>query len=87
MFVSRWPGHRQARPPQGWRSHQRGACLGLAGRLTGRHIPPAGGVPRAPPRAKRGDGGACAANARGGLNCGPPQGREPNKRRLRRAVS
>lgn len=55
MFVSRWPGHRQARPPQGWRSHQRGACLGLAGRLTGRHIPPAGGVsPRPAAREARG---------------------------------
>ena len=37
-------------------------------------LPPAGGVPCAPPRAKRGEGGACAASARGGLNCGPPQG-------------
>lgn len=55
----RWPGYRQARPPQGRRSRLRGACLGLAGRQTGRHNPPAGGVPRAPPRAKRGEGGAC----------------------------
>lgn len=37
-------------------------------------LPPAGGVPRAPPRANAREGGACAASARGGLNCGPPQG-------------
>ena len=44
-------------------------------------LPPAGGVPRAPPRANARGGGACAASARGGLNCGPPQRREPNDRR------
>lgn len=44
----RWPGYRQARPPQGRRSRQRGACLGLAGRQAGRHNPPAGGVPPRP---------------------------------------
>ena len=37
-------------------------------------LPPAGGVPRAPPRANARGGGACAASARGGTNCGPPQG-------------
>lgn len=37
-------------------------------------FPPAGGVLRAPPRAERVEGGACAASARGGTNCGPPQG-------------
>lgn len=37
-------------------------------------LPPAGGVPRAPPRSNAREGGACAASARGGLNCGPPQG-------------
>lgn len=59
----------------------RGACLGLAGRGNGRHSRPQAAFPCAPPRAKRGEGGACAASARGGLNCGPPQRREPNDRR------
>ena len=52
----------------------RGACLGLAGRGNGRHSRPQAAFSCAPPRAKRGKGGACAASARGGLNCGPPQG-------------
>ena len=52
----------------------RGACLGLAGRGNGRHSRPQAAFSCAPPRAKRGEGGACAASARGGLNCGPPQG-------------
>jgi hypothetical protein len=52
----------------------RGACLGLAGRGTGRHSRPQAAFPRAPPRANARGGGACAASARGGLNCGPPQG-------------
>ena len=52
----------------------RGACLGLAGRGNGRHSRPQAAFP-APRRARmRGEGGACAASARGGLNCGPPQG-------------
>ena len=52
----------------------RGACLGLAGRDNGRHSRPQAAFP-APRRARmRGKGGACAASARGGLNCGPPQG-------------
>ena len=58
-----------------------GACLGLAGRRSGRQSRPQAAFPCAPPRAKRGEGGACAASARGGLNCGPPQRREPNDRR------
>lgn len=59
----------------------RGACLGLAGRGNGRHSRPQAASPRAPPRANARGGGACAASARGGLNCGPPQRREPNDRR------
>ena len=59
----------------------RGACLGLAGRGNGRHSRPQAAFPRAPPRANARGGGACAASARGGLNCGPPQRREPNDRR------
>ena len=79
---SRRPGYRQARPPNvAGSARLRGACLGLAGRFTGRQSRPQAAFPRAPPRAKRGDGGACAASARGGQDCGPPQGREPNKRR------
>ena len=78
---SRWPGYRQARPPQGRQSRLRGACLGLAGRQTGRQSRPQAAFPRAPPRANARGGGACAASARGGLNCGPPQRREPNDRR------
>lgn len=77
----RWPGYRQARPPQGRRSRQRGACLGLAGRQTGRQSRPQAAFP-APRRARSaGKAALVAASARGGIDCGPPQGREPNKRR------
>ena len=68
-------------PACGRRAALRGACLGLAGRGNGRHSRPQAACPRAPPRANARGGGACAASARGGLNCGPPQRREPNDRR------
>lgn len=58
-------------PARGRLAALRGACLGLAGRGNGRHSRPQAAFPRAPPRANARGGGACAANARGGLNCGP----------------
>lgn len=76
----RWPGHRQARPPL-WAACRPARGLPWPCRPGNRPaFPPAGGVPRAPPRANARGGGACAASARGGLNCRPPQRREERGR-------
>lgn len=61
-------GDRHARPAFGGLSWPCGAFAGVA------FPAPWAGVPRAPPRANAREGGACAASARGGFNCGPPQG-------------
>ena len=70
----RWPGHRQARPPLvGGFAALRGACLGLAGRLTGRHSRPQAAF-SAPRRARMRGEAALAPPVRAAILIAAPAG-------------